>query len=287
MRSQGFLSILALFFFLVAALTSFLISQGIEAAGETDSMLLRLSGALRVFIIDALWMGLHAHLSEGKESLVLTDARTLLKLEPDSPRIRYFLHWHLTFNMAYKAVTEAERIEWYREGLEIMDEGLTRNPDSSVLNRGMGMTCFLRSGRDEAFQVLCLERYGSYPMQLAPVYFEKAYTVLNDPDTWLFYFTSLLNAAHFEMESEAYGSASRLWQKVLDHLAPWIEMMENESDRKEVKGYYHDLYTYCSLMEGMGTQGGIRTEEMEKIEALRQSIKKNRYCDIWNDTVSE
>ena len=60
-------------------------------------------GVFRVFAVDALWMRMRTHKEEGRDGLVLADARAILKLEPDCDRIRDFLHWHLAFNMARRA----------------------------------------------------------------------------------------------------------------------------------------------------------------------------------------
>ena len=87
--------------------TGHLVRSDTPLSKNLPDAILRLSGALRVFLVDAFWMRMHGHLREGREDLVLTDARTLLTLEPDSVRVRCFLHEHLIFNMAPKAVTDA------------------------------------------------------------------------------------------------------------------------------------------------------------------------------------
>ncbi len=253
--------------------------------GESDESLLRLSGALRVFLADAIWLKMRSHFHDGKESLVLSDARTLLYLEPDNPRIRAFLHWHLAFNMARKAVTDESRTEWYREGLDILERGLENDPSSAALNFRMGKTLFFRSGTDDVFRSLCIERCGLYPVQLAPTYLEKAYLAMNDAHSFLFFFNALENAAHFEMKQEAYGAAAKLWKKTVLHATTWIDKigMEKDGAADELKRYYIDLEKLCALMGRSADGYELGPKEIAEKKRLELKIKENRFFDVWDE----
>ncbi len=291
MKARLRLPVLLVVFLATAASTSFVLQKRHPPAEDATGLLLRLSGALRVFIEDGLWMRMRVHQYEGKENLVLSDARTLLLLNPKSDRIRAFLHWHLVFNMARKAATEIERAEWVREGLDLMEVGLAQNPDSPLLNREMGMTFFLRSqaaalvlsATQEQFRRICFERHGAYPVQLAPLFFEKAYETLGDQDTFLFFMTSLLNAASDAAARKAHAEAAALWSKVLEHLSPWLEAFENEEDRAALIQYYRDHKEYCSLMSSTADPAGNETGDAERIRVLRRRIETNRFHDAWEE----
>jgi hypothetical protein len=199
-----------------------------------------------------------------------------VSLDPDNPELRSFLHWHLTFNMAHKAVDEESRAEWYREGLEIMDEGLARTPDDYRLNREMGATLYLKAGTSPGFDALCVRRYGRGPVQLAPVYLEKAFKARPDFTTLLFLYTALLRAAHHAMEAGEYAEAAAQWQKVLEYLPAWFDRMEpgGAVEKEELTGYYRDQYTYCTLMD-RARKGEEGLEP--KIEKLRKRLEASRF----------
>lgn len=289
MSKHPFPILLAVSVFLACAMTSSFLLRGRSTTEEDAlSLLLRSSGAARVFLVDLLWLRMHAHLGEGNESLVLSDARTLLSLEDRSPRVRTFLHWHLAINMARKAVTESSRAHWIREGLEVMEEGLRKDPDSYILNREMGLTFFVRSGAYETFRRVCRERYENdehvYPEQRAPLFLEKAFRMRRDRDTLLFLLPALVNAAHFETERESFIKAHELWNKVFEYLEPGLQTME---EAQAALDYYENLRSYCALMMQMEKGEELGPKDVKKARDLKQRIKESEFCEIWDDSDSK
>ncbi|MHC4946230.1 MAG: hypothetical protein ACYTG7_24725 [Planctomycetota bacterium] len=239
----------AMLCFALAAMSAALLRD--KAAQEEEGFLplLRMSGALRIFAMDALWLQMSAHLQEGREGLVLSTARTLLSLDPQSPKTRAFLHRHLAFTMARKAAEDMEKEEWIREGLEIVDEALKEYPDSVPLNRALGMSFFVRTEvRDMAFDRVCLERYGRKPVELAPFHLGRACAGEGGERTRLFWIASLMNAAYFEMNRARFAEAARLWQQVLSGLPAWHAWLGEETDRTELVEHYQGLRAYCLEM---------------------------------------
>jgi hypothetical protein len=280
MKPHGFTLLPALIFLIMGGLTSALLYQETGPEGDSEDALLRLSGAVRIFFTNALWMRMSTHLHEGKEGLVLADARTLLRLEPNNLKLRSFLHFHLAFNMARKAVNDAARAEWINEGLEIMDNGLLRHPDAWELNHELGMTFFLRTGRSELFEKICLERYGHLPVELAPIHFEQAYHKEKEDVTLVGLYLSLLNAACHDMEQERYDSASRRWTKVLRYLTPGLDKVEEEADREAFQGLFEDLLAYCTLKSRAEKGEEISGEDVKKIQDLWRDIQENPFYEF-------
>jgi len=186
---------------------------------DAEHAVYRMLGVFRVFAVDALWMRMGSHMSAGRDGLVLSDARTLLSLESDSDEIRDFLHWHLAFNMANRAVGAASRAQWFEEGLDVQEEGLRRDPDSAVLNRGLGKTLFMLTGREGVKREVCLRRYGLLPEQLAHIYLEKAFEKSREPQTLLFLLQALANAAGIEAEQGRFAAAAGFCDKAVGHAA--------------------------------------------------------------------
>lgn len=238
---------------------------------EGERSMLRLSGALRVLVMDALWMRMTAHVHEGNERLVLSDARTLLELDPDSPGIRYFLHGYLSFTMARRAVTDEEKARWIDEGFEIMDEGLERDPGSIVLNKGLGLTFFQRTEYgDGIFDRVCMERYGGLPVELAWKRFEKA---LGDPDTLPYFTASLINIARLETDRGAYQAAAERWREVVERLPPWLELIDDPAEAGRFADHCRDMRDYCELMAGHKKDEEIAPADVKKIEELQRRLE--------------
>jgi tetratricopeptide (TPR) repeat protein len=252
-----------LVFLVVAAVTASLLPV------EREQSILKASGALRVFVMDALWMRMTAHVHGGNERLVLSDARTLLELDPDSPGIRIFLHSYLSFTMARRAVTEEEKARWIDEGLEILDEGLARDPDSMALNKGLGLTLFHRTEHgDEVFDRVCLERYGHLPVELAWKRFEKA---LDDPDVPAYLAASLINIARFEMDRGDYAEAAERWRQAVERLPPWLELIDDEAEAERLANHCRDLRDYCRLMARKDEE--MTPGDVKKTEELRRRLE--------------
>jgi len=205
-----------------------------SGSGDPAQVLFQAMGAFRVFAIDALWMRMREHQSEGRDGMVLTDARTLLRLDPDSAEVRDFLHWHLAFNMAHRAVSDASRAQWIEEGLDIQHEGLDRDPSSGVLNLGLGLTLFMRSEDEGVFRDVCLRRYGDPPVRLAARYLEKAYSIRPTAQTLLFLLQALKNQAAFEAEQEEWVKAGRLWARAADFAVTGLKGVLEPGEVEEV-----------------------------------------------------
>ena len=266
-------------------------------AGEGNGpALLRLAGAFRVFVTDALWLQMRAHQSEGREDLVLADARTLLRLDPEDDRAGAFLHWHLAFNMAAKALDEEERRAWMTEGLDIADQGLARNPDSFDLNREVGLSLFTRSacntdsrdGAARAFRTLCRERYGAPPVLLAPRFLERAFRSRPDDDLRLFLLAALANAAYYETARGGYRRAATLWEKLVRFLPLPSQGREKEKAGADLRRYYEALRAWClrraETGPGTGKQGKERTTAVPE-EILNSPFYEdwNRFYEAWKD----
>ncbi len=220
-----------------------------DLSDDPDQAVFRALGAFRIFAVDALWMRMSGHVSEGRDGMVLADARTLLKLEPRSSEIRNFLHWHLSFNMALRAISDESRARWFEEGLDIQEEGLLNNPDDPVLNRGLGMTFFMRTGDRGVFRETCLKRYGKLPVQLAHVYLEKAWLESIDEKTLLFLLRALADGAAAEGEKGRYAEAGRLWAKAAEHAAAGLA---GQNDRERVDSlldFYRERAAECRRLD--------------------------------------
>jgi hypothetical protein len=282
MRKRIDLLLAGLLLFALAAVTSAVLHQVKRPMSDPETGLLRMSGALRVFLVDALWLRMNAHLSEGNESLVLSDARALVSLDPDNAGLLSFLHWHLAFNMAHKAVDEPSRAEWLREGLEIMDQGLARDPDSHLLNHELGATFYLKSETSPTFDRICLERYGRDPLVLAPLYLERAYSARDELKTLLMLFTALLNAAGHQMALGEHAAAAEQWKKVLHYFPVWIDKLDVGplAEKEELEGYYTGHHDLCILMDR--AQKGETGLEPE-IRTLEESLRNSPFHEAADD----
>jgi len=287
MKTRKHLLILfIIIFFTISASTSILLHQDVEDDSGFESTLLRLSGALRVFIVDACWMRMRSHMQEGNESLVLSDARTLLSLQPNSERVRYYLHFHLTFNMPGKAVSEESRAEWYKEGMSIMDEGLAKSPDSFMYNFAMATAFYLRTGKCETFKKVCHERYNKFPIQLAPEFFEKACKINNDIKNFFYYIDSMIDAARFETETKNFSSAATLWSKIYRRRSRWLDGTFEEEFKSAFVEYIIDLNNWCSIMDRIEKGEEVDAGLGKEIKRLQDRIMKNniimkdRNCDL-------
>ena len=65
MRKRILLLLAGVLLFSLAAVTSAVLHQVKRPMSDPETGLLRMSGALRVFLVDALWLRMNAHLSEG------------------------------------------------------------------------------------------------------------------------------------------------------------------------------------------------------------------------------
>jgi hypothetical protein len=260
---RGKLIAAALLCFVLAAAGNLLLRDGKSGEREGFIALLRMSGALRIFAMDVLWLRMSAHLQEGREGLVLSTARTLLTLDPESPRVRIFLHRHLAFTMARKAAGETEREEWIREGLQIMDEALEKEPDCPQLHNGLGFSFFIRTEHPtQAFDKVCLERYGRKPVELAPMHLEKAHVGENRERVTVFWIASLMNAAYHAMESERYAEAARYWERVIDGLPVWQVRVGWENDHG-MEEHYGELRDYCIERGRLKKEKDSRPEDVK------------------------
>ena len=267
--------------FLAGALLGTRLRRPRPPGGTEAPALLRMAGAFRVFVTDALWIRMRAHQSEGREDRVLADARTLLALDPEDDRARAFLHWHLAFNMAAKALDEEERRAWMEEGLEIADEGLARNPGSFALNREVGLSLFTRSacntdprdGAARTFRRLCRERYGAPPVLLAPRFLERAFRARPDGDVRLFLLAALGNAAYYRTARREYGPAAELWGKLLRFLPAPAGGSGLEKEGAALRRYYEALRRWCRhrAEAGAGTAGRGGDHPEKPPEAVRSS----------------
>ena len=219
--------------------------HGLEGGGSGNEIVYRALGVFRVFAVDALWMRMNSHIAAGRDGLVLTDARTLLELEPDSAEIRDFLHWHLAFTMAQRALSDADRAEWIEEGLDIEEEGLERDPDSFVLNRGLGMTFFMITDREDVYRQVCVDRYGRLPVEMAHVYLERAYAQSGDLRTLDFLLRAPGRAATFEMDGGSVDRAGALWAKARRLTEVVLDTFSCDAER----GFLLDLLDLCRTKE--------------------------------------
>ncbi len=230
--------------------------QGGAEAQSGTQILFRAMGVFRVFAVDALWMRMNSHIAAGRDGLVLTDARTLLELEPDSDEIRDFLHWHLAFTMAQRALSDADRAEWIEEGLEIAEEGLERNPDSVVLNRGLGMTLFMITDRQDIYRQVCVDRYGRQPVELAHAYLERAYAGSGDLRTLDFLLRALVNAATFEMDRARPDAARPLWataRRLIEEVLPRLSPDEEPPFLNDLLEFCRDQEAECEKLKKAGS----------------------------------
>jgi hypothetical protein len=222
-------------------------SYGAAEAGAApaEEILFRALGAFRVFAVDALWIRMSGHMSEGRDGLVLADARTLLRLEPRCDEIRDFLHWHLAFNLAHRAVTRDARIAWIEEGLDIVEEGLRADPESAVLNRGLGTTFFMITDREDEYAEICLRRYGRRPVELAHEYLQRAFTRAGDARTLAFLLQALENAANFEMDRGRFGEAEALWSHAAGLAEKDLAPVAGEAEAANLAAFYRDMADRC------------------------------------------
>ena len=214
-------------------------------AAGAEQVLFRALGAFRIFAVDALWVRMNDHKEEGRDGLVLSDARTLLALDPDSDGIRDFLHWHLAFNMASRAVSDDARAQWIEEGLDVEEEGLRRNPSSAVLNCGLGMTLFMITERTDVYREVCLRRYGRPPATMAWVFLERAWLASRDPRTLLFLLQSLENAALSEEEHGRANAAARLFEKAAAYVRKGLGPIRPAEDTAAVVRFYEERAAEC------------------------------------------
>jgi len=238
-------------------------ASGKEApAAEAEQVLFRALGAFRVFAVDALWVRMNDHKEAGRDGLVLSDARTLLALDPDSDGIRDFLHWHLAFNMASRAVSDDARAQWIEEGLDIEEEGLRRNPSSAVLNRGLGMTFFMITERTDVYREVCLRRYGRPPAAMAWVYLEKAWLASRGGRTLLFLLQSLENAALSEEGKGRRDSAARFYEKAAAYAREGLGPIWLAENAAACVRFYEERAAECRRREPGKRPGGIRDSGM-------------------------
>lgn len=270
--------------------TSVMLRQQADPMRQDGAHFFRMAGAIRVFAMDAIWMRMSAHQQEGNESLVLSDARTLLALDPDSAAIRAFLFRHLAMTMARKAASEVEAQAWIREGLAILDDGLALEEGplpahaAFALHRARGLAFFIRSENpDPAFTQVCESEYGSPPILLAHSALAKALEARDDENTRLFHTASLWNAARFEMRHRRYAHAAELWKKANASLPFWLEAMEAIDTHEELTAFYRDVEAYCALAGEAKKEGENAARHDKTLKELKERIKASRFCDLTDE----
>jgi tetratricopeptide (TPR) repeat protein len=147
---------------------------GARAAGGTASL-----GAVGVAAVDVLWLRADDLFRAGRWPEMLATWEAAGRIEPRLADAWLYRGWHLAYNLAGDAARDEDRVRWVLEGVDVVDEGLHRNPESGRLRVQLAYMLLERSGRWPPVSAALAKRRGAAPLDEAIALLEPV--VIRDP----------------------------------------------------------------------------------------------------------
>ncbi len=151
-------------------------------------------GILNVLAVDLLWLradGLFA----GNRWPEMTAAYEMAgRLEPRLAASYEFRGFHLAYNLAGNAGSEEDRDRWVAAGIDVLAEGLARNPSSTDLRAYLGQVLFERTVRWPALVPRLRAKRGRDPWDEAADLLGAAAAAVPGDDRAVRWLTDLLAA---------------------------------------------------------------------------------------------
>lgn len=147
-------------------------TRGAELTPDTFAATVLLAG-FRAVAVNIAWMKVDYFERNGDLWAVTPTLRVITTLQPDLEGIWAYAGWHLAFNMSRLEPDEAveDRWRWVRQGIDILREGLARNPGSWRLREQLGSAVIwlkcVDPDNDEAHEFFARryqETYGRRPI---------------------------------------------------------------------------------------------------------------------------
>jgi hypothetical protein len=104
-------------------------------------------GVLNVLAVDLLWLRADGLYAEHRWPEMAAAYEMAGRIEPRLAAAFEFRGFHLAYNLASSAASEADRDRWVLAGIDVFSQGLSRNPSSASLRSWLGHALFARSER--------------------------------------------------------------------------------------------------------------------------------------------
>jgi len=98
----------------------------------------RFAGPLRPLLADFLWLRAIDSQDNRRYYEAYTLSCMILRLEPRYTPVWVFTGWNLAYNISWDQVHPEDRFRWIMSGIELMEEGVRRNPDSLDVRGQLG-----------------------------------------------------------------------------------------------------------------------------------------------------
>ncbi|MBN1809958.1 MAG: hypothetical protein JW909_12895 [Planctomycetes bacterium] len=144
------------------------VDPGQEPVGSAVEVAGRFMGPLKPLMVNFLWLRAIDAQDNTRYYEAYALSYSILQLEPRYTPIWVFTGWNLAYNISWDQTTPRDRFRWIMNGIELMEEGVARNPDSITVYWQLAHTYAHR-----------LSPAGGDPYQ---AYFEE---YLNPPADWL------------------------------------------------------------------------------------------------------
>lgn len=95
-------------------------------------------GGFRGVAVDLLWVRAMARQQDKKYYELVTIFNVISKLQPNFPTVWVFQGWNMTYNIAVEWEAKEDQWRWVRKGLEFIEKGFGRNPQSGDLCFDLG-----------------------------------------------------------------------------------------------------------------------------------------------------
>lgn len=120
--------------------------QGLRPGEFAGTVLL---GGFRNIAIDIVWLKA-LRLQEDEEYYkLLAVYRTISNLQPNVPVVWDFNAYNMAFNLSVSALTDEEAERWVRRGIELLKEGIEKNPRTYRLYSSLAYIYLFKIPRDE------------------------------------------------------------------------------------------------------------------------------------------
>lgn len=151
-------------------------------------------GILNVLAVDLLWLRADGLFAENRWPEMTAAYEMAGRLEPRLAASYEFRGFHLAYNLAGNAGSDEERDRWVAAGLEVLAEGLRRNPSSTYLRAYLGQVLFERSVRWPALAPKLRARRGRDPWDEAADLLGAVAAEAPDDDRAVLWLTDVLAA---------------------------------------------------------------------------------------------
>ncbi len=103
---------------------------GVEGLAPDEIFTTMCLAGFRGVAVDYLWVKAFNLQLDHKWHEVRALTELIAKLQPHFPSVWTFNSWNLAYNISVEWVDPADQWKWIKDGLDYLDQGLQRNPDS-------------------------------------------------------------------------------------------------------------------------------------------------------------